>query len=189
MKVVKIDRELTGNFMTVSKKIASDKRASLRARGFFLTVMSLGPKWKYSIAGLAALHPGGRDQVYKALNELIDLNYVSREPVRDGRKIVEWIYYFDEFGEATSVLTGNQEVEETHGNSLLTEKQLTENLQVDFQEQAFPTQVITNSEEIYQREEIATPAFDTKRETDAERHTREFNERYNPSYRGPREAA
>jgi hypothetical protein len=155
VKVIKIKREFVGNFMTVSKQIVSDKSISLRARGFFLTVMSLGPRWNYTIAGLSALHPGGRDQVYNSLNELIKHNYVAREPLREEGKIIEWIYYFDEFGDASSVLTAIQEVAENPTNSPLPEKQHKAMPDMAKPQEANTTQLIPNLRSSINSEGIA----------------------------------
>jgi predicted transcriptional regulator len=165
LKVIKFRRKLTGNFLTVSKKILRDKRVSYRAKGFFVTVMSLGPKWKYSIKGLASLTSVGRDQIYKILKELIEFGYVARMTERNGSGIVDHVYYFDELGQVNvqlpenpeedtsaalenhvvSQLTENPEVDNKPLNRRLPENVLTESQDLDFQQQGISTQLNNKS--------------------------------------------
>lgn len=136
VKVTKVEREHLSNFLKISKTIFRDTRVSWKARGFFATVMSLSPKWRYSIEGLAALTPGGRDAVYACFNELIETGYVKRTAIRKQNKIVEWEYIIDEFGGLNALLTEKAEIDESPINTLLTEKQDVGNQDVEKQEVA-----------------------------------------------------
>lgn len=119
MKVVKSTKKPENDFLTISKKILKDKRVTDKARGFFLTIMSLNPTWDYSIAGLCTLFPAdrdrskraGREQIYKRLKELMETGYVAREPSRGQQGTIEdWVYFFDPDGDAESLLTVKPEV-------------------------------------------------------------------------------
>ncbi len=119
MKVVKSTKTPADNFLKVSNKILRDIRVTDKARGFFLTVMSLPPDWDYSIGGLCKIFPAdrnrsktaGREQIYKRLKELMETGYVDREPLRGKLGTIEdWVYFFDPDGRAELLLTVKPEV-------------------------------------------------------------------------------
>lgn len=66
----------------VSKEILKDSRLKLRERGLLITLLSLKDDWDFSIRGLAAILPDGRDAIDKSFKKLIELGYVSIKPVR-----------------------------------------------------------------------------------------------------------
>jgi len=119
VKVVKSTKTPADNFLKVSNKILRDIRVTDKARGFFLTVMSLPPDWDYSIGGLCKIFPAdrdpsktaGREQIYKRLKELMKTGYVDREPLRGKLGTIEdWVYFFDPDGRADLLLTVKPEV-------------------------------------------------------------------------------
>lgn len=70
------------NFVMVSKNITRDKNIGLTERGLLLTLMSLPDGWNLSIKGLAQILPDGKDKISKAMNNLIDCGYITREQER-----------------------------------------------------------------------------------------------------------
>lgn len=70
------------NFVMVSKNITRDKNIGLTERGLLLTLMSLPDGWNLSIKGLAQILPDGKDKISKAMNNLIDSGYITREQER-----------------------------------------------------------------------------------------------------------
>ena len=54
----------------VSKEILKDSRLKLRERGLLVTLLSLKDDWDFSIRGLAAILPDGRDAIDKSFKKL-----------------------------------------------------------------------------------------------------------------------
>ena len=96
MQIEKFTRLGNDSFTVINNTIARDPRASLKARGLYLTIMSLPPTWDFSIAGIASILTENRDTIYRIINSLIDLGYCGRYCVRDNGKIVKWVYCFGE---------------------------------------------------------------------------------------------
>lgn len=71
------------NFVVVNKAVAMDKQLGLKERGLMLTLMSLPPKWNFSVRGLASILPDGVDSIRKSVNILESKKYISREQVRN----------------------------------------------------------------------------------------------------------
>lgn len=67
--------------------IHKDKRASMKARGLLSTIMSLPDTWKFTMRGLIAILPDGRDSVYRTVDELRELGYCvrKRRPRKEGQ--------------------------------------------------------------------------------------------------------
>ena len=82
MRKTVIKNKTKGNFVMVSKEILKDSRLKLRERGLLITLLSLKDDWDFSIRGLAAILPDGRDAIDKSFKKLIELGYVSIKPVR-----------------------------------------------------------------------------------------------------------
>lgn len=67
--------------------IHKDTRASMKARGLLSTIMSLPDNWKFTMRGLIAILPDGRDSVYSTVDELRELGYCvrKRRPRKQGQ--------------------------------------------------------------------------------------------------------
>ncbi len=60
-----------------------DKQLSLKAKGLMSQILSLPPEWVYSLAGLAAINPEGKNSIRSALMELEQQGYLNRRQRTD----------------------------------------------------------------------------------------------------------
>ncbi len=86
-RIVRILRERNRNYVTIHNAIALDRRASLKARGLFFTLMTLPPNWDFSVRGLVSILKESKNAVYSALDELVELGYATKRPLprRNGK--------------------------------------------------------------------------------------------------------
>lgn len=110
------------NYTTINNTIIKDKRLSLKAKGLFLTVMSLPDDWDFSVSGIASVLMEGEKAIYHAIKELIKLGYCQRERVYEKGKIKEWTYTFIEQTSAPELLCQKVEVENLQVENLLVQK-------------------------------------------------------------------
>ena len=71
------------NFTMISNSILRDKELSLKDRGLLCTICSLPDQWDFSIAGLSAIIPDGKDAIAKAIKRLEKLGYLVRTMSRN----------------------------------------------------------------------------------------------------------
>ena len=71
--------EKTGDYTVLSNYHLRDPRLKLSAKGLLSLVLSLPEDWEYSIEGLAALGPEGKDAVRSAIKQLEACGYVTRQ--------------------------------------------------------------------------------------------------------------
>ena len=71
------------NFTMISNSILRDKDLSLKDRGLLCTICSLPDKWEFSIAGLSAIIPDGKDAIASAIKRLEKLGYLVRTMSRN----------------------------------------------------------------------------------------------------------
>ena len=69
----------TESYTVMSNAHLRDTRLSLKAKGLMSVMLSLPPKWDYSIAGLVAISAEGQTAVESALKELKDCGYLVVE--------------------------------------------------------------------------------------------------------------
>lgn len=93
-KLNRIKRDIDHNFTTINNIIVKDVRISLKARGFYLTIMSLPDSWDFSVRGITAVLPDGKSAVYGAINELIHYGYCTRQRIYEGNRIAYMEYIF-----------------------------------------------------------------------------------------------
>lgn len=79
----KIRVHKNGEFIVMSNYHLQDNEMTLKAKGLLSTMLSLPPKWDYSVAGLQTLSKDGRDSITSALLELEKHGYLVRERVTD----------------------------------------------------------------------------------------------------------
>ena len=85
------------NFTMISNNILRDKELCLKDRGLLCTLCSLPDKWNFSIAGLCAIVPDGKESITNSLNRLEQLGYLIRSTHRDSSgKFVTEIEVFAE---------------------------------------------------------------------------------------------
>lgn len=71
--------EKTGDYTVLSNYHLRDPRLKLGAKGLLSLVLSLPEDWEYSVEGLAALGPEGKDAVRSAIKQLEACGYVTRQ--------------------------------------------------------------------------------------------------------------
>ena len=109
----------TKNYTVMSNTHLRDKNLSLKAKGLLSVMLSLPDNWEYSIAGLVAISKENETAVKSALNELKDNNYVvviKEKPTKNNGGRIK--YSYDVYEEPKKQGT---------------EKQVVENLGVEFQ--------------------------------------------------------
>ena len=67
----------------ISNNILRDKELCLKDRGLLCTLCSLPDKWNFSIAGLCAIVPDGKESITNSLKRLEQLGYLIRTTHRD----------------------------------------------------------------------------------------------------------
>lgn len=73
------------NFTMISNNILRDKELSMKDRGVLCTIISLPDGWDFSIAGLSALVPEGKDSIRKSVIKLEKLSYIVRRQFRNAQ--------------------------------------------------------------------------------------------------------
>ena len=80
------------NYSTIDNNIFKDKRISLKAKGLLCTMLSLPNNWNYSEKGLCMLTGEGLYSLKKALQELEDNGYLTRQQAREKGVFKDMIY-------------------------------------------------------------------------------------------------
>lgn len=111
MSLTKIRRNRSEGYASVCTHILRNKTVSCKARGVFMTIMSLPENWDFSIKGLIAIVPDGQHAIYSVMEELIDAGYVERSHLRELGKIVGVEYTFNEVPVENNLDTGNLDLE------------------------------------------------------------------------------
>ncbi len=62
----------------VNNGILRNKELPLKERGLMVTLLGLPDQWDFSVKGLAAILPDGRDSIGKGLRRLEEMGYLSR---------------------------------------------------------------------------------------------------------------
>ena len=78
-----IKNRTQSNFTQISNGILRDQKLPMKERGVLCTLLSFPDKWKFSVEGLSAIVPDGRDSLNHAINNLIEAGYVRRNQIRD----------------------------------------------------------------------------------------------------------
>lgn len=80
---------------TFGNKMLQDKRMSLEAKGFLVSMLSRPPHWKFNFRWAKEEHNVGRDKLYRLIDELITLGYCKRhQPRIPGGSWGQTEYYF-----------------------------------------------------------------------------------------------
>ena len=89
-------KKVTKDFVVVSNRITRDPNLRLADKGLLTFLLSLPDGWNFSVNGLAAILPEGKDAISAGVQRLIDAGYVERkEQSRRGGQFssTEWIIY------------------------------------------------------------------------------------------------
>lgn len=71
------------DFTIVSNVYLRDREVSMKDRGLIITLCSFPDNWNFSIAGLAAIVPDGKDSLRSSMTHLEKLGYIRRSRERD----------------------------------------------------------------------------------------------------------
>ena len=97
MEIFTIDRK-EGDFTQVYNEPFRDRDLSLKARGFLATLLTLGPRWDFSVRGIQAILKESETAIRSVIKELQDAGYCHRYVIKDEKKrIVCWHYAFSEY--------------------------------------------------------------------------------------------
>jgi len=82
------------NYTLIANGILRNKEMSFKAKGLLCYMLSCTDNWNFSIEGIASMAKDGKESVNSGLNELIDLGYLDRYPLRDkiSNQIRNWVY-------------------------------------------------------------------------------------------------
>lgn len=97
MDIFTIDRK-QGDFTQVYNEPFRDRNLSLKARGFIVTLLTLGPGWDFSVRGIQTILKENESAIRSVIKELMDAGYCHRYVIKDEKKrIVCWHYAFSEY--------------------------------------------------------------------------------------------
>ena len=97
MEIFTIDRK-EGDFITIYKEAFRNKALSLKARGLLATLMALGPRWQFSVNGIASILKERRDAIYSTIKELQEAGYCHRYDLMDeNNRFAGTHYAFSEY--------------------------------------------------------------------------------------------
>lgn len=106
----KIKKRIKKDFTTVSNDFLRDNELDIKERGLLVTMLSLPEGWDFSIKGLSSILPNGYESIMNSLKKLEKQGYLIRSRIREGNRIVDWLY---EFSDSKIVELDNPIVEET----------------------------------------------------------------------------
>lgn len=97
MEIFTIDRK-EGDFTQVYNEPFRDRDLSLKARGFLATLLTLGPRWDFSVRGIQTILKENESAIRSVIKELMEAGYCHRYVIKDEKKrIVCWHYAFSEY--------------------------------------------------------------------------------------------
>ena len=87
-------REKDDNYSTICNRIMKEKNISLKAKGLYALVMSLPPKWDFSVQGIVAISKEESGAIYTAIKELIKEGYCERNMISEKGRFIGCEYKF-----------------------------------------------------------------------------------------------
>lgn len=91
MAVAEIKRT-TGKYTIMRTHHLWDRSLSLKAKGLLSLILTLPDGWDFSAVGLAQLSDDGLTAVRTGLKELEKHKYLTRTPIKENGKFVDWKY-------------------------------------------------------------------------------------------------
>lgn len=113
--------EKNGNYTVMNRTALQDTRLSWKAKGIIAYMLSMPDDWVFYMDELMTHATDGKTSFQNGMRELKECGYVERRPVREGQRIKSW----------------ETIVHEIPRNSLQTDFQQVENLEVQKQEVGF----------------------------------------------------
>lgn len=109
------------NYVVMNRTALNDNRLSWKAKGIMAYMLSMPDDWVFYMDELMTHSTDGKASFRAGFNELKQCGYIERKPIREGQRIKEW----------------ETVVHEVPINSLLTDFQEVEKLEVENQEVGF----------------------------------------------------
>lgn len=81
-----------GEFITISKKLINDNRLSLKAKMVLIYLLSKPDNWQFYQTEIARNFDCGVNSVAKALEELVNKNYVIKTRIHNPKGRYVYIY-------------------------------------------------------------------------------------------------
>ncbi len=83
MAIVRVIKDKSNPYVMLNKTCLNDDRVSWKAKGLHTYLLSLPDDWQIYVKDLKNRSKDGRDSTATAMNELIELGYVKRNPRKD----------------------------------------------------------------------------------------------------------
>ncbi len=127
------------DFTTVHNGFVRDTNLGINARGLLLTMISLPDNWDFSIRGLAAILPDGKQKVQTALAELEKYGYLIRRQIVENGRFVDMEYIFSDevMPEALEAYANKQSAKE-NAETKKTKKTTSSNPEIPYPENRYP---------------------------------------------------
>ena len=94
MALNRFAREKDDNYSTICNRIMKEKNISLKAKGLYALIMSLPPKWDFSVQGIVAISKEESGAIYTAIKELIKEGYCERNMISEKGRFIGCEYKF-----------------------------------------------------------------------------------------------
>lgn len=120
-------------FARIPKTLLDDNRISWRSKGILAYLCGKPDGWKVRVNDIRKHGKEGIRAVYTALKELRKFGYAELTPIREGRRIKEWVWKVSDSAVFKPLLCGNVDGRNVdgknghHSKKELTEKDGTEN--------------------------------------------------------------
>lgn len=91
MSVCRIEKKK--DYTVIANHHLKNVELSLKAKGLLTLMLSLPPKWDYTIKGLSSICKDGQDSINSAVKELENAGYVTRQRIRNAKGHLTTVEY------------------------------------------------------------------------------------------------
>lgn len=91
MSVCRIEKKK--DYTVIANHHLKNVELSLKAKGLLTLMLSLPPKWDYTIKGLSSICKDGQDSINSAVKELEKAGYVTRQRIRNAKGHLTTVEY------------------------------------------------------------------------------------------------
>lgn len=126
----KLNIQFERDFTIAPNQICRDKRLSFKAKGLFITIISLAEEWDFSIAGLASLSDNSTSAVKSGIKELEQYGYlewINHKSATGQFAVTVNVYLPDDVIPHKKTTVGENPLRENIDNKEITNKELTLN--------------------------------------------------------------
>jgi predicted transcriptional regulator len=95
LKVIYRDEKENGNFVMIHKDLINDNTLSASAKGIMLYILSKYDDWQFYETEITTHFADGYKGIKKALQELIEKGYITRDKYRNtkGQYVYDYLIY------------------------------------------------------------------------------------------------